>query len=69
MSSQITKKMRVEYQKKKLTMTLILNRLHFVNFTRVRQGVFSYVLDIFVEKCLKKISQTFSQATSSLATI
>lgn len=50
-------------------MILILNKLNFLNFARVRQGVLSSALDSFLEVRLIKALPSFSQTASSSSSI
>lgn len=50
-------------------MILILNKLNFLNFARVRQGVLSSALDSFLEVRLIKALPSFSHTASSSSSI
>ena len=50
-------------------MILILNKLNFLNFARVRQGVLSSALDSFLEVRLIKALPSFSHTARSSSSI
>ena len=50
-------------------MILILNKLNFLDFARVRQGVLSCALDSFLEVRLIKALPSFFQTASSSSSI